>query len=336
MPATHSNATATKKASSPTRAPRKPPRRTRTTAPDALALLKDDHKRVDALFQRFAKLKEDGEQKAALVENICGELTIHTTLEEDVFYPAVRGAIGDDDLMDEAAVQHESARTLISEIMRMSPGDVYYDAKVAVLGEYIRHHVKEEQEQMFRKVRAANVDLKAFTDEFYFKLTGAHLQPVLDTLVYLKRETEVWFEITTLLIPGLNDSDREIDEMTTWVVDRLGPDVPMHFTAFHPDYKMRDIPPTPPATLTRARSMARTNGVRYAYTGNVHDESGGSTFCHVCSQLLIGRDWYRLTRWNLTDDGRCRHCNTQCAGVFDGPAGTWGRRRKPVRLAAHA
>jgi hemerythrin superfamily protein len=161
MPATHSNATATKKASSPTRAPRKPPRRTRTTAPDALALLKDDHKRVDALFQRFAKLKEDGEQKAALVENICGELTIHTTLEEDVFYPAVRGAIGDDDLMDEAAVQHESARTLISEIMRMSPGDVYYDAKVAVLGEYIRHHVKEEQEQMFRKVRAANVDLKA-------------------------------------------------------------------------------------------------------------------------------------------------------------------------------
>ncbi len=190
--------------------------------------------------------------------------------------------------------------------------------------------------EFFAAMDAANVDLKAFTEEFYKKQCGGGLEPVKETLEFLARDTDVWFELTTLLIPGLNDSDRELDEMTSWVVDRLGPDVPMHFTAFHPDYKMRDVPPTPPSTLTRARSIAAANGVRYPYTGNVHDESGGSTFCHACGKLLIGRDWYHLTRWSLTDDGRCSKCGTTCAGRFDGAPGDWGARRMPVRLADFA
>ena len=183
---------------------------------------------------------------------------------------------------------------------------------------------------------AANVDLKAFTDDFYWKLTGGHLEPVLDTLRYLKHETRVWFELTTLLIPGENDSDQELDAMTRWVVEELGPEVPMHFTAFHPDWKLRDRPPTPGATLTRARKIAIGNGVRYAYTGNVHDAAGGSTYCHQCGELLIGRDWYVLSGWNLDADGNCKFCGAPCAGVFDPAPGTWGARRQPVRLSNFA
>jgi pyruvate formate lyase activating enzyme len=183
---------------------------------------------------------------------------------------------------------------------------------------------------------AANVDLKGFTEDFYFKLCGGHLQPVLDTLVYLKHETKVWFEITTLLIPGHNDSDAEIDAMTRWGVQNLGPDVPWHFTAFHPDWKMLDVPPTPAATLTRARRIARANGVRYAYTGNVRDEPGQSTSCHACGARLIGRDGYAITAWNLGADGKCRQCGTVCAGVFQDRPGDWGARRQPVRLANFA
>ncbi len=194
----------------------------------------------------------------------------------------------------------------------------------------------EPRAEFFAAMDAANVDLKAFTEEFYRRQCGGELEPVKETLEYLARETEVWVELTTLLIPGLNDSDRELDEMTGWVVDRLGPDVPMHFTAFHPDYKMLDLPPTPPSTLTRARKIAMANGVRFAYTGNVHDESGGSTICPGCSQVLIGRDWYRLTRWNLTDDGRCTTCGAACPGRFDGPPGDWGAKRMPVRLSDFA
>ena len=155
---------------------------------------------------------------------------------------------------------------------------------------------------------------------------------MLDTLTYLKHETSVWFEITTLLIPGENDSEKEIEELTQWVMTHLGPDVPLHFTAFHPDFKMLDKPPTPPPTLTMARRIAVKNGIRYAYTGNVHDEEGGSTYCHQCGSKLIGRDWYVMTAWNLTDDGRCKACGTACAGVFDGPPGRWGAKRMPVRL----
>jgi pyruvate formate lyase activating enzyme len=187
--------------------------------------------------------------------------------------------------------------------------------------------------EFYNYMDAANVDLKGFTEDFYKKLCAGQLQPVLDTLVYLKHETHVWFEITNLIIPGQNDSDEELEAMTQWVVEHLGPDVPMHFTAFHPDYKMMDIPHTPPATLSRARDIAVKNGVRYAYTGNVHDERGGSTYCHGCGQKLIGRDWYTLTAWRLERDGRCQNCGTLCAGVFEGQPGSWGRRRQPVRLA---
>jgi len=190
--------------------------------------------------------------------------------------------------------------------------------------------------EFYRHMDAANVDLKGFTERFYDRVCSGQLQPVLDTLVYLKHETKVWFEITTLLIPGENDSEAEIEAETQWVLENLGPDVPLHFSAFHPDWKMTDKLPTPPATLTRARRIAINNGLRYVYTGNVHDRAGGATHCHGCGALVIGRDWYDLTEWRLDDGGRCRRCGTACAGVFDGPPGQWGRRRMPVSLARTA
>jgi pyruvate formate lyase activating enzyme len=201
-------------------------------------------------------------------------------------------------------------------------------AAVAVTAGYI---CDKPRADLYRHIDAANVDLKAFTEKFYREITGAHLQPVLDTLVYLKKQTSVWLEITNLVIPGHNDSDREIGEMTQWVVENLGPDVPMHFTAFHPDWKMRDVEPTPPATLSRARSIAIRAGVRYAYTGNVYDPDGGSTFCHVCAAELIGRDGYDLTAWTL-EKGRCGSCGEPCAGIFEERPGQWGARRLPIRL----
>jgi len=201
---------------------------------------------------------------------------------------------------------------------------------VAVTAGYVSPGARED---FFAHMDAANVDLKAFTDDFYHRLCGGHLQPVLDTLVYLKRETAVWFELTTLLIPGENDSDDEIDRMTRWVVQELGPDVPMHFTAFHPDWKMTDHPPTPPQTLTRARAIALRNGVHYAYTGNVHDAEGGSTYCPSCGNRVIQRDWYELGAWGLDAKGCCAKCHARIAGVFDAVPGTWGARRVPVRMA---
>jgi pyruvate formate lyase activating enzyme len=189
---------------------------------------------------------------------------------------------------------------------------------VAVTAGYV---CDEPRREFYEHMDAANVDLKAFSEKFYWELSKGHLQPVLDTLLFLRRETNVWFETTTLLIPGKNDSDEELNRMTEWVVEHLGPDVPMHFTAFHPAWKMVDIPPTPLSTLTRAREIARANGVRYAYTGNVHDPEGERTLCHECGETLVGRDWYVLSEWNLTDDGRCTKCDTRCAGVFDGPPG---------------
>jgi len=204
---------------------------------------------------------------------------------------------------------------------------------VAVTAGYISEAPRRE---LFRYMDAANIDLKAFTERFYWRICGAHLKDTLETLVYVKHETDTWLELTTLLIPGENDSDEELDEMTRWVVAELGPDVPMHFTAFHPDWKMMDHPATPPATLTRARQIAMANGVRYAYTGNVHDEAGGSTYCHHCGTRLIGRDWYEITDWRLTADGRCPSCGTTCAGVFEPRPGHWGARRMPVHLGTTA
>jgi pyruvate formate lyase activating enzyme len=200
---------------------------------------------------------------------------------------------------------------------------------VAVTAGYIS---PEPRRELFAHLDAANVDLKAFSDDFYRRVTGAHLEPVLDTLRYVRRETDVWLELTTLLIPGLNDSSAELDEMTRWVVGELGPEVPMHFTAFHPDWKMRDRPPTPPATLTRARELALGNGVRYAYTGNVHDRQGGTTSCHACGETLVVRDWYEIESWRLEPGGCCPACGTRCAGVFDPAPGDWGSRRLPVHI----
>ena len=204
-------------------------------------------------------------------------------------------------------------------------------ATVAVTAGYM---CVEPRAAFYRHMDAANVDLKGFTQAFYHDVCFGELAPVLETLEYLKHETGVWFEITNLLIPGLNDSVEEIDAMTQWVVDRLGPDVPMHFSAFHPDFKMRDRPPTPPATLSRARAIALGNGVRYAYTGNVHDVVGQSTACHACGATLVERDWYELGDWNLDEGGRCVTCGTICAGVFEPRPGAWGSRRRPVRMAA--
>ena len=204
---------------------------------------------------------------------------------------------------------------------------------VAVSAGYI---CEEPRAEFFRTMDAANIDLKGFTEEFYRKLCSSELAPVLDTLKYLKHETDVWFEITNLLIPGENDAEAEIEAMTQWVVENLGPDVPMHFSAFHPDWKMLDVPATPKATLVRSRAIALKNGVRHAYTGNVHDAEGDTTTCHHCGASLIGRDWYELVSWNLTDDGRCAECRTPLPGVFDGPPGTWGRKRQPLSLSSLA
>jgi pyruvate formate lyase activating enzyme len=204
---------------------------------------------------------------------------------------------------------------------------------VAVTAGYI---CDEPRAEFYKYMDAANVDLKGFTEDFYKKLCAGELQPVLNTLRYLKHETNVWFEITNLIIPGWNDSEAELEAMTQWVVQELGPDVPMHFSAFHPDYKMMDVPHTPPATLTQARNIAVKNGVRYAYTGNVHDRIGDTTFCYQCGEKLIERDWYQLIGYRMDENGRCPTCGAKCAGVFEKQPGHWGRRRQPVRLAAFA
>ncbi|WP_018950803.1 MULTISPECIES: AmmeMemoRadiSam system radical SAM enzyme [unclassified Thioalkalivibrio] len=201
---------------------------------------------------------------------------------------------------------------------------------VAVTAGYITEQARGE---FFAAMDAANVDLKAFTERFYHKLTGAHLQPVLDTLEWLVHETDTWVEITTLLIPGENDSDVEITSMAQWVREHLGPDVPLHFTAFHPDFKMTEHPRTPIETLQRARRIAREQGLHHVYTGNVHDTEGQSTWCAGCGQRVIGRDGYELSGWNLTADGCCNACGASVPGVFEARPGNWGARRQPVRLA---
>jgi pyruvate formate lyase activating enzyme len=204
-------------------------------------------------------------------------------------------------------------------------------AAVAVTAGYIGTEARRE---FFAKMDAANVDLKGFTDEFYVKLCGAHLNPVLDTLVYLRHHTDCWFELTTLLIPGKNDSPAEIEAMSRWIARELGPDVPLHFTAFHPDYKLGDIEATPPATLTRSRDIARAEGLRYVYTGNVHDRTGGTTFCPGCAKPVVVRDWHRILDYRLTPEGECGHCGTTVPGRFERFERAFGPRRVPIRLSA--
>ena len=197
------------------------------------------------------------------------------------------------------------------------------------------HQCAEPRRAFYRYMDAANVDLKAFTHSFYKIICGGSLAPVLETLVYLKHETSVWLEITTLLIPGENDSDAELDALTRWVYAELGPDVPLHFTAFHPDYQMMDIPPTPPATLSRARRIGLANGLHFVYTGNVRDSEGSSTFCPVCHEPVVERDGYEISAWRLDGNGCCLRCGQKIPGVFDGPPGRWGGRRQIIRLRDH-
>jgi pyruvate formate lyase activating enzyme len=200
---------------------------------------------------------------------------------------------------------------------------------VAVTAGYMHDAPRRE---FYARMDAANVDLKAFTEDFYFKLTGAHLAPVLETLEYLVKQTQVWTEITTLLIPGKNDSDAELEAECRWIREHLGLDVPLHFSAFHPDWKMLDVPPTPPETLTRAREIARLAGLRYVYTGNVHDVQGSSTYCPSCEKLVIERDWYDIRGYHLSAAGACEFCGTQLAGRYQKFGKPFGQRRIPVRL----
>ncbi|MDY6922112.1 MAG: AmmeMemoRadiSam system radical SAM enzyme [Pseudomonadota bacterium] len=195
------------------------------------------------------------------------------------------------------------------------------------------YHCPQAREQFYQYMDAANIDLKSFDEDFYWKLTGAHLGPVLETLEYLRHETNVWFEITTLVIPGHNDSPAELEAMCQWIRERLGADVPLHFSAFHPDYKMQDVPATPLATLTRARDIALAQGLQYVYTGNVHHQAGDTTWCPGCGEAVIERDWYQLSGWGLDLQGRCQTCGTAVAGRFAAKPGNWGRRRVPVRFS---
>ena len=200
---------------------------------------------------------------------------------------------------------------------------------VAVTAGYITDEARTE---FYSEMDVANVDLKGFTEDFYHRQCFGALAPVLETLRYLRHYTKVWFEITTLLIPGENDSDAELHRAAEWIAGNLGPDVPWHFSAFHPDFKMRDKPNTPPATLERARGIAMSKGLRFVYTGNVHDTKGGSTWCPGCGELLIERDWYELGVWSLKGN-TCAKCGTVIPGHFDARPGTWGAKRQPVRLS---
>ena len=201
---------------------------------------------------------------------------------------------------------------------------------VAVTAGYIEPGPAAE---LFEAMDAANVDLKAFDDDTYRRFCLGRLAPVLETLEAIADDGRTWLEITTLLIPGLNDSDEEVEALTSWIAEHLGPSVPLHFTAFHPDHRMRDRPPTPAGTLRHARAIGLANGLRYVYTGNIDDPQGQATWCHACERLLIGRCGYRISEWQLTGDGACAHCGAPCAGTFEPEPGHWGSRRQPVAIS---
>ncbi|MGB0747712.1 MAG: AmmeMemoRadiSam system radical SAM enzyme [Magnetospiraceae bacterium] len=204
-------------------------------------------------------------------------------------------------------------------------------ANVAVTAGYIA--AGGPREEFFAHMDAANVDLKAFTEGFYKKLCSSELAPVLETLKYLKHETDVWVEITTLLIPGQNDDPAEIDALSTWIVDHLGSGVPLHFSAFHPDWKMTDLPRTPADTLRRSREIALANGLHHVYLGNIHDLAGSSTYCRGCGARLIARDWYIQSDWRLDGTGKCLACGTALDGQIEPQPGTWGAKRRRVDMA---
>ncbi len=213
----------------------------------------------------------------------------------------------------------------------MDVADACREAGIAAVAVTAGYMTDESRPEFYQHMDAANVDLKGFSEEFYHRNCYGELAPVLDTLKYLRQATSVWFEVTTLLIPGENDSEKELEQAADWFAANLGPDVPWHFTAFHPDYKMLDKPGTPPATLTKARAIALAHGLRYVYTGNVHDPDGSSTWCPGCGRRLIERDGYELGEWQLKNN-RCAHCGYEIAGHFAEHPGHWGNRRLPVRL----
>ncbi len=198
---------------------------------------------------------------------------------------------------------------------------------VAVTAGYIQGQARHD---FFAGMDATNIDLKAFTESFYEKQCFARLPEVLDTIDYVANRTSCWLELTTLLIPDANDSDEELTAMCRWIVDTIGPDVPLHFSAYHPDYKLVDRERTPLSTLQRARAIARDAGIHHVYCGNVHDPESDTTRCHGCGEVLIERDWYELGRWSVVD-GACAHCGEPLPGVFEARPGTWGRQRKVVR-----
>jgi AmmeMemoRadiSam system radical SAM enzyme/AmmeMemoRadiSam system protein B/AmmeMemoRadiSam system protein A len=187
----------------------------------------------------------------------------------------------------------------------------------------------------FHAMDAANVDLKAFTEEFYHKITYSHLQPVLDTLRWLKHESDVWFEITNLLIPDANDSPDEVRRMCDWILEAVGADVPVHFTAFHPDFRMTDRGRTPHETLLQAKQIAIEQGIRFAYVGNVNDVKNQSTWCPSCQHLLIERNHYQLGAYHVAN-GCCANCGQAIAGHFENHPGNWGAKRQPIRISDHA
>jgi pyruvate formate lyase activating enzyme len=183
---------------------------------------------------------------------------------------------------------------------------------VLVTAGYITPHSRKE---IYESVSAANVDLKAFTERFYSKITLSHLEPVLDTLKWIKKETNIWLELTNLKIPDENDSEEETKQMCQWILENLGDNVPLHFTAFHPDFKMRDKSRTPSETLTRAREIAMEMGIKYCYVGNVHDISGQTTYCPSCKTAVVVRDWHRVLMYNLAGN-ICKNCGYKIDGVF--------------------
>lgn len=200
---------------------------------------------------------------------------------------------------------------------------------VAVTAGYI---CEEPRAEFFEYMDAANIDLKSFNEDFYFKLTGSHLAPVLETLKYVTHQTKTWLEITTLLIPDANDSPQEIRALSEWVGTELGDEVPLHFTGFHPDFRMQDREATPIETLLKAREIAKQIGLKHVYIGNRHHKAAQSSYCASCGKLAIGRDHYALSEWNLDEQGCCLDCGSQMSGRFDGAPGTWGRKRRPVRI----
>ncbi len=215
----------------------------------------------------------------------------------------------------------------------MDVADACRDSGVCSVAVTAGYMCAEPRAAFYAKMDAANVDLKAFTEAFYVKLTGSHLNAILDTLVYLKHETAVWFEITTLLIPGANDSSAEIEALSQWVMKELGPDVPLHFTAFHPDWKMRDLPRTPAETLSRSRAIALAEGLHYVYTGNVHDADGGSTQCPHCGNIVAVRDWYNILNYRISEQGNCMECGGAIAGRYQKFTRPFGAKRIPVRFS---